>query len=119
MKPFRLTKPEPKEAQVLKAVLRTLELHPLIAFAVRMNSGATKTISGGWVKFGFTGCPDVWAMTKAGQLVVCEVKRPSGKATDEQKVFLQRVKENGGIAFIARSADDVLEALVMDKGVAE
>jgi hypothetical protein len=34
-------------------------------------------------------------------------------------VFLQRVKENGGIAFIARSADDVLKALVMDKGVAE
>ncbi len=111
MKAFRLTRPEPKEAQVLKGVLRAFELHPAIAFAVRMNSGATKTISGGWVKFGFTGCPDIWAMTKAGRLVVCEVKRPSGKPTDEQVEFLDKVQKHGGKAFIARSIDDVTEAL--------
>lgn len=108
---LRLKKSEPLEAQVLRAVLRAFELHPSIAFAVRMNSGATKTISGGWVKFGFTGCPDIWAMSKAGQLIVCEVKRPSGSATPEQQAFLQTVRENGGIAFIARSASDVFSEL--------
>ena len=111
MKPLRLTRPEPLEGQVLKTVLRALELHPDIAFAVRMNSGATKTISGGWIKFGFPGCPDIWAMTKAGKLVVCEVKRPSGRTTIDQDAFLEKVNGNGGIAFVARSADCVLREL--------
>lgn len=112
MKPLRLTKPEPLETQVLKTVLRAMELHPDIAFAVRMNSGATKTASGGWIRFGFPGCPDIWAMRKDGRLVVCEVKRPSGKATEDQKAFLQRVQENGGIAFVACGADDVCNELL-------
>lgn len=111
MKPFRLMRPEPKEAQVLKAVLRTFELHPLIAFAVRMNSGAAATATGGWIKFGFKGCPDIWGMTKTGRLVVCEVKRPSGKSSADQDAFLKTVLSNGGIAFIARSPDDVLRVL--------
>lgn len=109
---FKLTRPEPKEAQVLKAVLRAFELHPDVAFAVRMNSGGTKTASGGWVNFGFKGCPDVWGMTKTGQLIVCEVKKPSGRLRPEQIQFLETVQKNGGIAFVARSSDDVFQELL-------
>ena len=110
-KPFRLTKPEPEESQVLRAVLRALELHPQIVWAKRMNSGAMKTLSGGFMRFGFPGCPDVWAQTRTGRLVVVEVKKPSGRASPEQIEFLRLVGSNGGIAFIARSADDVIAAL--------
>ena len=108
---LRLTKPEPLEAQVQRAVIRALELHPSIVWVRRMNSGATKTASGGWVKFGFTGCPDVWAQANDGRLVVVEVKRPSGQPTKEQAEFLMMVRSAGGIAFVARSADDVMTNL--------
>lgn len=111
MKPFRLTMPEPKEAQVLRSVLRALELHPDVAWARRMNSGAAKTESGGWIRFGFEGCPDIWFMTRAGRLGVCEVKRPTGRTTPAQLAFLKLVSTNGGIAFVARSAEDVREVL--------
>lgn len=107
-KPFRLIKPEPLEAQVQKAVIRALELHPSIVWVQRMNSGGTKTASGGWINFGFKGCPDVWAQARDGRLVVVEVKRPSGKVKVEQQNFLDKVAKNGGIAFVARSADDVM-----------
>jgi hypothetical protein len=110
-KPFRLTKPEPKEAQVLKAVIRALELHPSIMWVRRMNSGALKTIGGGFVRFGFVGCPDVWAQANDGRLVVVECKRPSGQPTKEQLEFITMVRSAGGIAFVARSADDVMTNL--------
>lgn len=113
---FKLTRPEPKEAQVLKAVLRAFELHPDIAFVRRMNSGALPTAKGGFVRFGFAGCPDVWAQSKSGRLIVCEVKSLSGVIRKEQDAFLRLVNENGGFGFVARSVNDVINALAKIRG---
>jgi hypothetical protein len=46
-----------------------------------------------------------------GRFLAIEVKRPGGKLTPDQQRFLDRVKIEGGISFVARSVDDVVEGL--------
>lgn len=86
----------------------------------RNNTGAIKDSEGRLVRFGLckgssdligfkpvTVTPDMVGKTVA-VFVAVEVKTPNGKATPEQVNFVNRVKEHGGIAGIARSVDDVL-----------
>jgi hypothetical protein len=114
-KPLRLKRPEPKESDVLSAVLTALAMHPRVAWAHRFNTAAGKLVraSGAsqWMRFGFPGCPDVLGQLRDGRALAVEVKRPSGKETPAQRAFLDCVKANGGVAVTARSVDDLLEAL--------
>lgn len=115
MKPFRLKRPEPKEADVLSAVLKVLAMHPRVAWAHRFNTAAGKLMrkngASQWMKFGFPGCPDVLGQLRDGRALAVEVKRPSGKETPEQVAFLECVRANNGVAVVARSVDDVMQAL--------
>lgn len=115
MKPLRLTMPEPKEAQVLQAVLRALELHPAVAKVWRMNTGAGKFTRGAGVsqfmRFGFPGSPDIYGYMKDGRAIYCEVKRPSGKVSDEQAAFIESAQQSGCVAFVARGVDCVNQFL--------
>jgi len=104
------------ERDVLAAVLELLKRHPKVGFAVRMNSGVTnyrdKAGEQRWVRYGFKGCPDVWAMLRgSGRLFVVEVKSDRGKATEEQQAVLEAVSNGGGIGVLAYSVDDVMRAL--------
>lgn len=115
MKPLRLKRPEPLETQVLKTVLRALELHPDVAKAWRMNSGAgqLKRANGfsQYIKFGVVGGADIWGHMKDGRALYVEVKRPSGVVSPEQMEFIQQAKKYGCVAFVARSADCVFSEL--------
>jgi len=42
-----------------------------------------------------------------GQPLAIEVKSDKGRVSDAQEIFLQRFNEEGGIAFVARSIEDV------------
>lgn len=118
-KPFKLTRPdEPTEAQVLSSVLTFLKRHPNVVWVSRMNSAAGKLVRGQgaqqvsqFMRFGFPGCPDIHGMLKGGRALYVEVKRPSGRLTDEQREFLQQAANHGGCAFVARSIDDCVRAL--------
>ena len=98
------------EADVLKAVLATLEMHPKVAWVARMNSGAFE-VEGRFIKAGFKGCSDIIGMLKGGRLLAVECKSSKGKETQDQAAFGARVAEDGGMYFVARSVDDVMEAL--------
>lgn len=116
MATFRLTRPEPPESAVLAACLRALELHPAVAWACRVNSGAvTAQDSLGKKRFirfnSMPGMSDIIGQATDGRFLAVECKRPSGKLSDDQRAFLARVEAAGGIAVCARSVDDVIEAL--------
>lgn len=58
------------------------------------------------------GTADILGIYK-GKFLAIEVKSASGRLSEHQKIFLNQVKENGGIAIVARSIDDV-EILLKD-----
>jgi len=62
---------------------------------------------------GGTGAADFLGIRRRdGRFVACEVKRPvSGVVSPAQELFLTRVRRSGGIGFIARSVEDVLDAI--------
>lgn len=53
------------------------------------------------------GTSDLIGWDKHGRFVAIEVKTSAGRLSPEQKTFLNAVKSAGGIAFIARSPEDV------------
>lgn len=57
-----------------------------------------------------TGITDILGCFN-GKLLAIEVKAKTGKLTDEQAEFIYTVKQNGGIAFVARSVEDVEKVL--------
>jgi len=97
------TKPE---AAALAEVLKALRAHPAVAWVERMNTGAAR-IGNRFVKFGFTGCPDVLGQLNDGRLLGVEVKAPKGKLRPEQAFMLERIAGAGGVAFVARDLRDV------------
>ena len=94
------------EAAALVEVLAALRGHPAVAWVERMNSGATR-MGARFVRFGFKGCPDVLGQLRDGRLLACEVKAKRGKVTDEQAAVLERIRDAGGVAFVARDLRDV------------
>lgn len=56
------------------------------------------------------GVADILGIWK-GKFLAIEVKAPRGYPSKEQKAFLEKVRAEGGIAFIARSIDDVKREL--------
>ena len=95
------------EAAALVEVLLTLRAHPVVAWCERMNSGAAN-IGGRFIRFGWTGCPDVLVQLQDGRLLGVEVKAARGRLRVEQAVFLERIRASGGVAFMARDCRDVL-----------
>jgi len=49
-----------------------------------------------------------------GRFVAIETKAPGKKPSDAQKEFLREVEEAGGIAIVAYSPEDVIEALGLE-----
>ena len=107
--PTKRTNDRP-EAAALVEVLKALKAHPAVVWCERLNSGAAK-VGGRFIRFGFTGCPDVLGQLKDGRLLGVEVKAPKGKLRLEQAVFLERINGAGGLGFIARDCRDVFKAL--------
>lgn len=46
-----------------------------------------------------------------GRFVGVEVKSKYGKMTPRQAVIINQIRDAGGIAFVARSVDDVIQGL--------
>lgn len=83
----------------------------------RNNTGAQKYNYNGrdrWVRFGQPGFSDVFAIQpRTGKFVALEVKHPSRKnsATYQQLEFIRKVKEQGGIASVVSSTEEVVTLL--------
>jgi hypothetical protein len=80
-----------------------------------MNSGQGKMIRPGgsqtWIRFGFSGCPDIMGQLTDGRYLAIECKRPGGRVRPEQRQHISIAADHGAVALIARSIEDVQEAL--------
>lgn len=75
-------------------------------FAWRNNNG-----SRGRVRFGLPGASDILGILPDGRFLAIEMKGPKTKVQQNQHDFIDDIKRNNGVAFIARSLKDVQEEL--------
>ncbi len=57
------------------------------------------------------GVPDIVGILADGRFLGIEVKTARGKLSPHQERFIQNINDAGGLAFVARSANDVIEKL--------
>jgi len=93
------------ESAVQKLITDWLEL--MRYFHYRNNTGAFKTQTGGFYRFGAVGSPDIIVIFK-GQYIGIEVKGLKGKQSDNQKVFQARLEAAGGKYILAYTLEDVI-----------
>ncbi len=63
---------------------------------------------------GARGVPDILGIYQ-GRLLGIEIKTATGKPSPEQERFIQNINAAGGLAFVARSVEDVIEKLGLQK----
>ena len=102
------------ETDIQRCILALLAKHPSVAFAHRINSRVldvddkhSKTGKRP-MRMAPKGLPDIAGMLRTGHALYIECKSADGTLTEEQACFLARVNEHRGVAFVARSIDDVL-----------
>jgi len=61
------------------------------------------------------GLPDITGCMKDGRGFWIEVKTDKGRLSPHQERFIQNINDAGGLAFVARSVDDVIEKLDLKK----
>ena len=106
---------EPTEAQILKAIMQLLKKHPMVAKVWRQNSGTAQYQYGAktsYVRFNTAkGMSDIMGILKDGRTLCIETKSRTGKVQPHQQAFLDSINAAGGLAFVARSTDDVINKL--------
>jgi hypothetical protein len=84
--------------------------------AIDRSIGRELTRRGAWgekthgTAAGRRGVPD-WKICHRGRFLAVETKTPVGRTTRLQRHELDRVQRAGGLAIVARSVDDVRQAL--------
>lgn len=96
-----------KESVLQGEILHYLRVHPKVAWAAKVGSGAFQT-EGRYIKMGFVGCPDIIGqLAGSGKFLGIEVKRPGGKVTIPQQTMIDRINAAGGLAGVCYSLEDV------------
>lgn len=91
---------------LVKACLQWFELHHITAW--KMNTGAFATKTGGFVRAGFPGCPDIiGVMPGTGKFLAVECKTGRGELSKDQRATRDLIIIDGGVFVEARSVDDL------------
>ena len=102
----------PMEREVLRAVLKYLAHHPKVAWCCRVNSGMLQLDDDRFVRFNSKrGMADIIGQMVDGRFLACETKREGAQLLSHQRDFLNEVRSNKGVAFVARSLDDAQREL--------
>lgn len=90
-----------RESEITKAILAYLRASGIVSW--KNWSGPMTPIR---------GISDILGvLPPGGRFLAIEVKTATGKLTEHQLRFLSAVREAGGVAFVARSLDDVISTL--------
>lgn len=98
------------EKDIQKAILQYLKVRGFLC--KRNNAGMSFGQHKGksWaIKIGESGWPDIEGLTKDGRYFGIEVKTRTGVISDSQLSVGGQIIKNGGIWFVARSVDEVIE----------
>jgi hypothetical protein len=77
----------------------------------RNSVGSVQIRPGQWYKFGKIGSSDILGLLPGGRFFAAECKAPDGRLSPEQRQFLADIKALGGMAVVAKSWQDIDQAL--------
>jgi hypothetical protein len=66
-----------------------------------------KTWQQSFVKSGLPGSSDILGVLPGGRFLAIEVKSPTGRVSPHQQQFIDTINAAGGLAFVARSIEEV------------
>ena len=99
------------ERELRGAIIALLRAHGIAAWSTGVGGFRGEHKGKAWfARMGTKGMSDIVGLA-FGRFIAIEVKNPAGRVSPEQSAFLQDVARHGGIAFVARSLDDVIEKL--------
>jgi len=90
-----------------KDILDFILKHPKVCDAWVTTQGRLK----GKYRIGKTGISDIIGFLKDGRFLAIEKKRKGEKVSDEQKLFIEKVRLCGGVAGVAITIEDAKEIL--------
>ncbi len=106
-----------KEKETQKAILDYLRLRKIPAWKV--TTAGIRKPDGGWIPNHSKGMSDIIGVLPfrvdhcaPGSFLAIEVKSEKGVLSALQKEFLDTVNNSGGLAFMAKSVDDVANNLI-------
>lgn len=88
----------PLEKDITKAIRQYLKMRRVYHWKQWQGLGSTP------------GVADILGIYQ-GRMLAIEVKGPKGRVSEKQQEFIDTVNECGGIAFVARSVDDVIRGI--------
>ena len=92
------------EKDITMQIRNVLKMYGIFHWKVFQTLGATPGIS------------DILGVLPGGRMLAIEVKTERGKLSPHQERFLKNIADAGGLAFVARSFDDVVKTLQMEVG---
>ena len=95
------------EKDIQKQILMLLKRHPKVQWVARFNSGTFVSGDRYISSNSQSGMSDILGMLKGGRLFAIECKSRTGKIMPHQQDFLDLINNGGGLAFVARSVEDV------------
>jgi hypothetical protein len=94
------------EQSIQRAILEYLRWRGIPCYK-HQNAGLRKP-DGSDIRTHTRGVSDIiGCMPETGRFLAIGLKRPGGKATPEQQQFIDTINGAGGLAFVARSVDEV------------
>jgi hypothetical protein len=74
-------------------------------------TGTVRIAPDRWLHFGKKGSADIIGCLPGGKFLAVEVKAPGGRLSPEQREFLETVRQQGGLALVARDWRELDTAL--------
>jgi penicillin-binding protein-related factor A (putative recombinase) len=94
------------EQTIQRAILEYLNWKHIFCWKVT-TTGIYVQARNTWIPNQAPGVSDILGVLKGGRLLAIEVKSPKGKVSPSQQKFIESINQAGGLAFVARSVEEV------------
>src|ERR1035441_8428025 len=94
------------EQSIQRALLEYLNWKYIFCWKVT-TTGSFVQSRNTWIPSQAPGVSDILGVLKGGRILAIEVKSPKGRVSPQQDRFIDNINENGGLAFVARSIEEV------------
>lgn len=105
-----------REQDIQNSILEFLKYKGIFAWRQGNHSvydKSTKTYRAK-TRYEINGVSDILGILPSGQFLAIEVKTDKGRESEDQKSFIRKINASGGIAFVARSIEDVEKRIFND-----